>query len=433
MDTGDLDPAMSKNDDQAGGPEDTDADLDITPAPGKGDELEDLLREELGPGLEIVRRLGRGSMANVYLAREQQLKRLVAVKVLSPKLARDKSARKRFEREAQAVAALSHPNIVAVHTVGRLSNDLPYIIMQYVKGRTMEERLQAEGPLPMDEARGVIVAVASALSAAHRKGIVHRDIRPDNVLYEEDSGRALLSDFGIAAVLASGEAGQQSRITRTGELIGDPAHMSPEQLSGAEITQLSDVYALGLLGYELLTGRGPYDAKSRRELITAHVQAEPIELAMLRSDVDPEVAALLKRCLAKEPEHRPNSADVARRLKMPGAATPMPPISHPAPTGFVSRLAERRMPQILVAYAAGSWVVLQFSWQLVESAVLPRVIYQLALVAVATGFPAVLTGAWFHGKKGKQEFEAVEYWVFGGLALVWLVVSALFLIKWLSA
>ena len=118
---------------------------------------------------------------------------------------------------------------------------------------------------------------------------------------------------------------------------------------------------------------------------------------------------------------------------MPGAATPMPPMSQPAPTGFASRLAERRMPQILVAYAAGSWVVLQFSWQLVESAVLPRVIYQLALVAVATGFPAVLTGAWFHGKKGKQEFEPVEYWVFGGLALVWLVVSALFLIKWLSA
>ncbi len=424
------------NDHPAGGtPGDEGAERRQTPVPGRGsgDELKGLLKQELAPELELVRRLGRGSRANVYLARERELKRLVAVKVLSPRLARDERARQRFEREAQAVAALSHPNIVAVHRVGRLSNDLPYIVMQYVKGRSMAERLQAEGPLPLGDARNAITEVASALAAAHQKGIVHRDVRPDNVLYEEESGRTLLTDFGIAAILTSGASGQAARLTKTGELVGDPAYMSPEQLSGQELTERSDVYALGLLGYELLTGRGPYDAASRRELVTAHVEAVPRRLTELRADADADLEALLCRCLAKEPEHRPNAADVARRLQSPGDVTPMPPASAAVAGGLFSSITERRLPQFIVAYGAVAWVSLQLSWLLVESEVLPRVIFQLALVAAVTGFPAVLTGAWFHGKKGRQRFEPVEYWVFGILALVWLAVSAFILVQWRSA
>ena len=398
---------------------------------GRADELEALLREELAPELEVVRRLGRGSVATVYLARETALKRLVAVKLLSPRLARDRRARLRFEREAQAVAALTHPNIVQVHRVGRLSNDLPYIVMQYVKGRTMADRLQAEGTLPMEEARLVIAEVASAVATAHRKGIVHRDIRPANVLYDEESGRSLLTDFGIAALLASGEAGQAARLTKTGELVGNPAYMSPEQLTGSGLSERSDVYALGLLGYELLTGRGPYDVDSRREMITAHIQQEPRKLSELRSDVDPELEKVLRRCLAKEPEHRPNAADVARRLEAAAGAivTPWPPLARPT-AGLLSKLSERRLPHVTVVYGAIAWAVLQVAWQLVESDILPRVVYQLALVAVVTGFPAVLIGAWFHGKKGRQEFTRVEYWLFAVLALIWLAVSAFILITW---
>jgi serine/threonine protein kinase len=424
MDSGDV-----NSTDSADIPEGSSEQRD-TPVPGQSDELESLLREELAPELEVVRRLGRGSMAYVYLAREQQLKRMVAIKVLSPKLARDERARLRFEREAQAVAALSHPNIVSVHRVGRLSNGLPYFVMQYVKGRTMEERLQAEGPLPVSEARSAIIEVASALAAAHQKGIVHRDVRPDNVLYEAESGRALLSDFGIVAILASAESGQAARLTRTGELVGNPAYMSPEQLSGQDITELSDVYALGLLGYELLTGRGPYDVKSRREMITAHMQGQPRKLSELRGDVDPDLDAVLKRCLAKEPEHRPNAADLARRLAVPDAVTPMPPLKAQPEEGIIASIKERRLPQIIIGYGAFAWAVLQLSWLLVESRVLPRVVFDLALVAVVTGFPAVLTGAWFHGKKGRQEFEPIEWWVFSGLALIWLLVSAFILIEW---
>ncbi len=394
-------------------------------------ELDALVKAELAPELEVVRRLGRGSVASVYLAREQQLKRLVAVKVMVPKVALDERARRRFEREAQAVAALSHPNIVAVYRVGRFSNGIPYIVMQYVKGRTLADRLVAEGSLPVEEARKVLVEVASALAAAHQKGMVHRDVRPGNILYDEDSGHSLLTDFGIVAMLPSGDVHESTRLTRTGELVGDPAYMSPEQLRGGAITERSDVYALGLLGYMLLAGRGPYDATSRREQLTAHLQQEPRRLTELRADADPEMEATLLRCLAKEPEHRPNAADLAQRLTSAGAAPSGAGTRAGAGrSGLFSGLMERRLPQIMGGYALGAWVILQVMDQLADRAVLPEVAYRLVLVAVVTGLPAVLTGAWFHGKRGRQKVEAVEYWVFGALGVIWLVVSTLILIRW---
>lgn len=398
----------------------------------QGEELEVMLKQELAPELEIVKRLGRGSVASVYQAREPQLKRMVAVKVLSPELADDERARLRFEREAQASASLSHPNIVAVYRVGRLSNGLPYIVMQYVKGRTMAERLKAEGPLPRDEARRVLADVASALGAAHQKRIVHRDIRAGNVLHEEDSGRTLLADFGIAAILASAESGAEPRLTRTGEMVGDPSHMSPEQLKGEELSERSDVYALGLLGYELAAGRGPYDAKSKREQIEAHVRGEPRRLSELRPDADPLLEDLLLRCLAKEPEHRPNASDVAKRLSDTSGEVSTPGgLGTGAYPGFMSRLMERRIPQMIVPYIAACWVILEVASQLVENDVLPNEAYRLVLVAAVTGLPAVVTGAWFHGKRGRQKFTPIEYWVFGGLALIWLAVSAVILVGWL--
>lgn len=398
------------------------------------DELEAMLRSELAPEIEVVRRLGRGSMATVYLGREGQLKRLVAIKVLSPSLARDERAGLRFEREAQASAALNHPNVVTVFRVGRLSNDLPYMVMEYVRGRTMAERLAAQGPLPEDRARRVIVDVASALAAAHRKGIVHRDVRPGNVLYEEESGRVLLSDFGIAAILASGESGGPGRITRTGELIGDPGYMSPEQLLGETLSELSDVYSLGLLGYELLTGSGPYGASSKREMITSHIKSEPKPLTEARPGTDPVLAETLARCLAKQPSHRPSAADVAKRLETPSGEVQLKVPGGMASTtmgsGLLRRLTERRFPQVIALYTIIGWTLLQVADQLADRGVLPEVMYRLVLVAVLTGLPAVLVGTWYHGKRGRQEFTRVEYWVFALLGLVWVAVSAVILFTW---
>jgi serine/threonine-protein kinase len=215
------------------------------------------LQQAIGQDLEIKRRLGRGSMADVYLAKELELGRLVAVKVLLPMHVQDETARRRFEREAKAAASLDHPNVVQVFRFGRLPDETPYLVMRFIRGRTMEERLAAEGRLPVDVARDVLLGVASALAAAHERGIVHRDVRPANILWDEQTGHAMLSDFGIAAILVtSGE--EVSRLTKTGQRVGDPRYLSPEQLMDEDLTELADMYAFGILGYMLLAGEGPY-------------------------------------------------------------------------------------------------------------------------------------------------------------------------------
>ena len=260
------------------------------------------LQEALGPDFEVKQRLGRGSMATVYLVREKELGRLVAVKVLLPERARDETARRRFEREAKAAASLSHPNVVQVFRFGRLPDETPYLVMRFVKGRTMEDRIAAEGRLASELAQEVLLGIVSALAAAHAQGIVHRDVRPANVLWDEERKQALLADFGIAALLVtSGE--DVTRLTQTGQMLGDPRYLSPEQLLDKDLTELADMYALGVLGYELYTGEGPYEAKTNIQWITAHLSGELRNLRELRPDIDPNVADLLMRCLNREPNH----------------------------------------------------------------------------------------------------------------------------------
>src|SRR5688500_12718957 len=154
--------------------------------------------------------------------------------VRRPELGMDGAPRRRFEREARSAASLTHPNVVSVHRLGRLADGTPYLVMTYVNGRTLADRLKAEGLMPEPEARSLLTQMASALAAAHKKGIVHRDVRPANVLVEEETGRFLLSDFGIAGLL-EGE-GSEQRLTRTGQIIGEPRYASPEQLRGEKVT-----------------------------------------------------------------------------------------------------------------------------------------------------------------------------------------------------
>lgn len=287
---------------------------------GPDQELEERLTRELAPDIQVVRLLGAGSVALVFLAREPALKRLVAVKVLSRYRARDPKARLRFEREAQSAARISHPNVVTVYRVGCLEDETPYLVMEYVKGRTMAQRLVAKGALPVEEAYGIVAQIGSALAAAHAKGIVHRDVKPGNVLFEEETGRVLLSDFGIVAILTTGED-DAARITTTGHVIGDLAYSSPEQLLDEEVTERSDVYGLAILAYELLTGEGPYGTLSARESAVAHIRSEPNSVRNLRPEVDPAINELLASCLAKTPEHRPTARDVVEQLE-PHARSP---------------------------------------------------------------------------------------------------------------
>ena len=405
--------------------------MDVTPlgssgASDLGDKpLRDALQAAIGPDFEIKQKLGRGSMATVYLAREAELGRLVAVKVLLPGRAGDETARRRFEREARASASLTHPNVVQVHRFGRLADDTPYLVMRFVRGRTMEERLEAGGRLAPDFVRRVLLDVASALEAAHERGIVHRDVRPANVLWDEESGSAVLSDFGIAALLVtSGE--DVTRLTKTGQMVGDPRYLSPEQLLDQDLTELADMYALGVLGYELLTGEGPYDAKTNTQWIAAHLNGTPKDLLRMRPDVDPAVADLLRRCLSREPKHRPSAEQAARILRgepsAPAGAGGTPSGVHEAVT--LDQIIRRRVPQLLVASVAIAASFLGFVGLLVDMGTLGAVAWRLALPFTACALAAATVVAWFHGERGSQEASVLEWILLSIIAVTWVTISA---------
>ena len=384
------------------------------------------LQEALGEDFEIKQRLGVGSMATVYLAKEKELGRLVAVKVLSPRHANDETARKRFEREARAAASLTHPNVAQVFRMGRLADETPYLVMRFVKGRTMEERLAAEGRLPAGLATEVLQHVASALAAAHSQGIVHRDVRPANVMWDEEREQAVLTDFGIAAILAtSGE--ESTRLTKTGQMVGDPRYLSPEQLRDEDLTELADMYAFGILGYELLTGEGPYDAKTNTQWITAHLSGEPRDIERMRPDVDPGLAGLLKRCMNREPNYRPSAASAATTLSAPDEAERSP--KDVEYLSFWDQLKRRRFPQFIGSALLTATAVVGFVAIFVE-------IYQADIMWLNLSFPLALCGVaaatvitWYHGERGEQSSSATEWVLLGVIAAVWLASSAWILLS----
>lgn len=377
---------------------------------GDTDRSLEALKQALGEDFEIVRTLGRGSVATVYLAKERALGRFVAIKVMNPGKVADETARRRFDREAKAAASLSeHPNVVAVHRFGRLPDETPYLVMHFVKGRTMEERLKAEGSLPVDQALTVLEAVASALELAHSQGIVHRDIRPGNVLWDEEHGKALLTDFGIAAILAT-SGDEVTRLTQTGQLLGDPRYLSPEQLLDQDLTELADIYGFGVMGYELLTGEGPYDARSNMEWITAHLSKEPRDLRHFRPDVPKGVADMLRRCLAREPNHRPAAADVVKVLEGGGAEAVLPgtvtSVEEPAD---LQTLIKKRVPQMVALTAAAGWFFTEVISTFIENGYLRPAAFSAALVVAGSAVLAATVIAWFHGEKGRQRAPFIEY------------------------
>jgi predicted Ser/Thr protein kinase len=363
------------------------------------DGLEEKLRAELAPEFEILRRLGQGSMSRVFVARETGLGRLVAVKVLSPQLNLDEVARKRFEREGRSAAKISHRNVTSMYRVGSLTDGTPFLVMEYVEGRNLSDLLQATGPMDVERARHVLEQVAEALKAAHEKGIVHRDLKGANVIQEEGTDRVVLTDFGVAGVLESGSA-NVTRLTQQGQVLGDPRFMAPEQLLGEPTVPESDIYSLGVLGYHLLTGDGPYEAKSQAQLLTAHIQQEPRPLASLRAGVPQYLQDLLTHCLNKQPTHRPRAADVIRILQRgeagAGEAGGVPPGPLPGVRGFLAELKRRHVYNVGAAYIVGSFLVLEGAGNILPTLPLPEGTYTVLVAVVLAMFPVVLVLSWMY-------------------------------------
>jgi serine/threonine-protein kinase len=240
------------------------------------------LQEALAGRYSLERELGRGGMGIVYLAREVRLDRPVALKLLPPQYAAQSAQRERFLREARTAARLSHPHIVPIHAVDEVGAFV-FIVMAYVEGETLEQRIRARGPLPATEAARILRELAWALAYAHAQGVVHRDIKPGNILLEAGSGRALVSDFGIAYV------SDTRSLADTAEVIGTAEYMSPEQAAGKAVDGRSDLYALGAVGYYMLSGRVPFEGAT----IAATLAKQITQAAAPLSSVAPEVPAPL--------------------------------------------------------------------------------------------------------------------------------------------
>ncbi len=294
---------------------------------------------------EIISELGRGGMAVVYKARQTDLDRIVALKILPPELTSDQSYVARFRQEARSAARLEHPHIMPIYEVGEVAG-YHYIAMKFIQGRTLKQLLQQEGALPVKRAAQILAQVGEALDYAHRQGIIHRDIKPSNVMITDD-GWIYLTDFGLARGIGSGSSG----LTIAGTVMGTPEYMSPEQAQGLpNVGPPTDIYALGVMLYELLTGAFPFKAETPMAMLAARLIHAPIPPRDLRGDLPPAVEDVIMRALARKPEARFASAgemvaalrqavglseqELSRPLTpqrgMPAAAIPSQPTPPPA-------------------------------------------------------------------------------------------------------
>ncbi len=351
------------------------------------------VQDAIGPSYRILKELGGGGMSRVFLAEEVQVERKVVVKVLPPETSASVSV-ERFEREIRMAARLQHPHVVPFLTTGG-RGDLLFYIMPYIEGESLRAKLAREGELPIPEAVRILRDVADALAMAHKQGIVHRDIKPDNILL---SGRhALVTDFGVAkAVEKSSGSGN---LTSLGVALGTPAYMSPEQATADPHTDhRADIYALGIVAYEMLCGRQPFEAGSAQAIIAAHVTQQPQPVERFRGNVPPALAALIMRCLEKKPADRPQSAEEVVQIveamgtptsTTPGGMTPAgtaPYAAVPAPAA-----AHHGHPvRVAVLFGLASAVVLAVAWALTVKVGLPSWVVPGVGVLLALGFPIMM-------------------------------------------
>jgi tetratricopeptide (TPR) repeat protein len=366
--------------------------------------LREQLQQTLGTAYTLERELGGGGMSRVFVAEETSLRRKVVVKVLPPEVAAGVNA-DRFKREIQLAARLQHPHIVPLLSAGEM-NGVPYYTMPFVEGESLRVRLARTGAMSITEVIGVLRDVAKALSYAHERGIVHRDIKPDNVLLSGDS--ATVADFGIAKAIAAartdgGTVG--ATLTSIGASIGTPAYMAPEQAAADPSTNhRADIYAFGCMAYELLAGRPPFVANSPQRLLAAQMSDDPESILQHRPDTPPQLAELVMRCLVKDADDRPQSArelvQVLDTVTSGGGHTAMP---------SVLLGGQGMVRKALLAYAAAFVFVAVLAKAAIVAIGLPDWVFPGALVVMALGLPVILFTAYVHHTTRKVVTQTPTY------------------------
>ncbi|MGH3875041.1 MAG: serine/threonine-protein kinase [Pseudonocardiaceae bacterium] len=300
------------------------------------------------PGYRIERQLGRGSMGVVYLAEDVQLRRKVALKILTPNLADDELFRKRFDRESQSAANLDHPHIVPVYAVGEAAGSL-YIAMRYVSGGDLRALIETNGPLSFERATTIVASVADALDAAHAQGMVHRDVKPANILFDGRHGQEhyYLSDFGITKIVSPGRS-----LTSTGQIVGTIDYIAPEQIQGKPVDGRADLYALGCVLYHCLTGEVPFPREEVAAFMWAHVHDEPPPVTTRRPELPPQIDGIVAKAMAKQPEDRYTTcrelALALRDVTVPtadsGKVSPARPVDSPPPPPISAGMTSTYIP-----------------------------------------------------------------------------------------
>ncbi|MGI9627002.1 MAG: serine/threonine-protein kinase, partial [Longimicrobiales bacterium] len=388
---------------------------DPTDARGS-DELDPVLIQALSHQFTITGLVGVGGWATVYRANDLQHGREVAIKVLRPELAAALGP-DRFRREIETAARLQHPHILPLFSSGEADGRL-YYVMPYVEGETLGDRLSREGALPIDDAIRLLREIVDALGEAHGQGIVHRDIKPDNVLVK--GGHAAVADFGIAKAVTDSAGGPE--LTRTGISMGTPGYMAPEQAAGDPSSDhRADIFAAGAVAYEMLTGHPPFEGKNARALLTAVMTQTPKPPHHHRGEIPEALSNLITACLAKDPDERPESADeVLAGLDQVGLSS-----------AVSSKRAGRAMAIAAGLSAGFAWLVFLVSRTLSTRLALPDWVVPFALILLAVGLPVTLATAFAQrglrtrarGQGSVSAWTWKRAWLgglgaFGGLVLV---------------
>jgi eukaryotic-like serine/threonine-protein kinase len=374
-----------------------------------------LIGTVLSDRYRLEARLGSGGMSTVYLARDQTLERPVAVKVMHREISDQPDQLERFRREARAVAQLSHPNVVAVIDAGE-DGGYPYIVFEYVDGETLKQRIDRVGRLPVDEAVAYAIEVGRGLAAAHARRLVHRDVKPQNVLIDSD-GRAKVTDFGIARSLES------DGLTKTGRVLGTTDYVSPEQAMGQEVDARSDIYSLGVLLYEMLTGEVPFRADSVVGVAMKHVNEQMPDVQRRRPEVSSALAAVVERATAKDPKRRyPDMASLltdlegALEVEVARAGT-----SHGEATSVLDAVRARRLLTPRRMSAAGVALVLAATVAALLIAALTGNDAERGGAAAPSGAPIELTAAHDFDPEGTggEHADEVQYAIDGKSDTAW--------------